>query len=499
MPESVADTSITGVARAADADETTSAAPRTTLRATLRTPAVLAAATTVVYTVFALRRHFLFRTYAYDLGIFGQGVRSYAAGHLPTSTIRSDSAPSGPWGHGFPLLGDHFSPIVGVLGPLYRLWPHIELLLIAQSVLVGCSVFIVARRAAPHWWLAVAYAMSWGLQGLVNFDFHEVAFAVPLIALALDAYLAQRWVACAWWAASLLLVKEDAGLTLAVFGLLLWRHDRRIGGVLCVAGPVATALLVLVVIPHFNPQHVYPYLQSTGRQASAGSALSQPWLIPVHLVWPATKLKTLAMLLIPTALLALRSPLILVGVPTLLMRFTSADHMYWGTDYHYSAILMPIVFFALIDALACSDTLARSDTLRWRPDLRPTRWVPARWVPAVVTVVTIGLVPLSPLRSVFDPGFWHDGPRTASARQAVALVPAGAHVAASNALAPHLTDTAQVYLATDTVFAHAQVDWVVLDTDADDWLSHSATIIGQAQSAGFRQVFNASGYVVLRR
>ena len=480
MPEELAEAGIASIASTAEAEETTSA--------TLRTPAILAVATTVVYTAFALRRHFLFRTYAYDLGIFGQGVRSYASGHLPTSTIRSDSAPSGPWGHGFPLLGDHFSPIVGVLGPLYRLWPHIELLLIAQSLLVGCSVFIVARRAAPHWWIAGAYAMSWGLQGLVNFDFHEVAFAVPLIAMALDAYLARRWVACAWWAASLLLVKEDAGLTLAVFGLLVWRHDRRVGGALCVAGPVATALLVLVVIPHFNPQHVYPYLQSTGRQSSAGSTLSQPWLIPVHLVWPATKLKTLALLLIPTALLALRSPLILVAVPTLVLRFTSADHMYWGTDYHYSAVLMPIVFFALIDALACSGALRR------RPDPRP-----ARWVPAVVTVVAIALVPLSPLRSVFDPAFWHDGPRTASARQAVALVPDGARVAASNALAPHLTDTAQVYLATDTVFAHARFDWMVLDTDADDWLSHSATIIGQAQSAGFHQVFSASGYVVLRR
>jgi uncharacterized membrane protein len=483
VPSTVVDAGIARLKRAAASEASA---------VTLRIPAVLALATTAVYTAFALRRHALFRTYAYDLGIFGQGVRSYASGHLPVSTIRSDSAPPGPWGHGFPLLGDHFSPIVGVLGPLYRLWPHIELLLIAQSALVGLSVFIVARRAAPHWWIPAAYAASWGLQQLIGFDFHEAAFAVPLIALALDAYVAQRWVACAWWASSLMLVKEDLGLTVAVFGLLIWRHDRRIGATLCVLGPLATALLVLVVVPHFNPQHVYPYLQSTGRQSSAGSALSQPWLIPVHLVWPATKLKTLAMLLIPTAFLALRSPLILVAVPTLLLRFTSGDRMYWGTDYHYSAILMPIVFFALIDAL------------RRRPDPRPARWVPARWVPArwlpaAVTVVAVGRVPLSPLRSLVDPGFWHDGPRTASARQAVAMVPAGARVAAGNALAPHLTDTTQVYLATDSVFAHAQFDWIVLDTTDDTWLSHSAAIVGQARAAGFQQVFSASGYVVLRR
>jgi uncharacterized membrane protein len=454
-----------------------------TATASLRTPAALALVTTFVYGVFAVQRHALFRSGAYDLGIFGQSVRSYASGQLPMSTIRSDSAPPGPWGRGFPLLGDHFSPIVGVLGPLYRLWPHIELLLIAQSALVGLSVFIVARRAAPHWWIPGAYAMSWGLQQLVNFDFHEAAFAVPLIALALDAYLAKRWVACALWASSLLLVKEDAGLTIAVFGLLLWRHDRRIGGALCVAGPVATALLVLVVIPHFNPQHVYPYLQSSGRQSTGSSPLSQPWLIPLHLVWPLVKVKTLALLLAPTAFLALRSPLILVGVPTLLLRFVSGNHMYWDTGYHYSAVLMPIVFFALIDALR-----------RRPPD--PQR---ARWIPVAVTAAAVAIVPLSPLRTVFDPAFWHDGPRTASARQAVATVPNGARVAASGPLAPHLTDTTSVYLATDTVFAHAQFDWIVLDTAADDWLSHSATILGQAQSAGFRQVFNASGYVVLRR
>ena len=451
--------------------------------ASLRNSAALALVTTGIYTVFALRRHALFRTYAYDLGIFGQGVKSYASGHLPVSTIRSDSAPPGPWGHGFPLLGDHFSPIISVLAPLYRLWPHIELLLIAQSALVGLSVFIVARRAAPHWWIPVAYAMSWGLQQLIAFDFHEAAFTVPLIALATDAYLAQRWTACALWASSMLLVKEDAGLTIAVFGLLLWRHDRRLGGALCLAGPIATALLVWVVIPHFNPQHVYPYLQSSGRQSTGASALSQPWLIPVHLVWPLVKLKTLAMVLAPTVFLALRSPLILLAVPNLLLRFTSGDHMYWDTNYHYSATLMPIVFFALVDALQRGP---------YPRDL-------IRWMPAAVTAVAIALIPLSPLRTAFNPAFWHDGTRTAAARQAVAMVPDGARVAASNALAPHLTDTADVYLATDTVFAHAQFDWIALDTDDENWLSHSATILDQARSAGFRQVFSASGYIVLRR
>jgi hypothetical protein len=39
-------------------------------------------------------------------------------------------------------------------------------------------------------------------------------------------------------------------------------------------------------------------------------------------------------------------------VPTLGRRFLSSDNQYWGTDRHYSAVLMPVVSFALADAHA---------------------------------------------------------------------------------------------------------------------------------------------------
>src|SRR5699024_8819111 len=112
-------------------------------------------------------------------------------------------------GAGFNLLGDHFHPILVLLGPLYAIHPSGWTLLLAQAALLGISavpVTSVARQflgRALGTLLGVAYAFSWGLQGAAYAQFHEIAFGVPLVAFALAAFLRGRPVAVACWAAPL--------------------------------------------------------------------------------------------------------------------------------------------------------------------------------------------------------------------------------------------------------------------------------------------------------
>ena len=35
--------------------------------------------------------------------------------------------------------------------------------------------------------VAAAYGLSWAIQAMVDFDFHEVAWGVPILAVAVDA------------------------------------------------------------------------------------------------------------------------------------------------------------------------------------------------------------------------------------------------------------------------------------------------------------------------
>ena len=56
------------------------------------------------------------------------------------------------------------------------------------------------------------------MQGAVAAQFHEIAFAMPMLAFASAAFVERRWVAVTAWSAPLVLVKEDMGLTVLMIG-----------------------------------------------------------------------------------------------------------------------------------------------------------------------------------------------------------------------------------------------------------------------------------------
>ncbi|MFE4592203.1 DUF2079 domain-containing protein [Streptomyces laurentii] len=428
----------------------------------------------LAHAVYALREHARFGTTGYDLGIFDQAVRSYAEGHWPASAIRMATAGPDFTGDAYPLLGDHFHPILALLAPLYRVVPHVETLLIAQAALVGFSAYVVTEAAGRHLprrrrWaagpLGLAYGLSWGLQQLTAFDFHEVAFAIPLLALAGRAYLDGRWAACAWWAGGLLLVKEDLGATAAVLALLLWRHHRRAGLLLGVTTVLGTALTVLVLLPGMAPDGRYGYF---GQSQAYG--FFDGW---------SMKLLTLAALLAITGGLALRSPFVLLLLPTLGWRLTSPNPAYWAVELHYSAVLMPMAFIALIDVL--------------RRDARRT------WFLTPLAAAAL-LVPTQPLAALATPFFWRDSPQQAAARRALALIPSGARVAASNSLAPHLTDRATVYLTTGTGLpvGREPVDWLIAVRTDPFPVGGAEGAIRRAEQRGWHTLYERDGVVVLR-
>src|SRR5690606_318683 len=121
-----------------------------------------------------------------DLAIFEQVVRGYAWLDGPVVDVQ---------GPGANFLGDHFSPALAVLAPVYRLLPFTGTLLVLQALLVAAGVLVVTRLAVRHvgtvagLGIGLAYGLSWGVQSAIDFDFHEVALAVPLLALAGAAYV----------------------------------------------------------------------------------------------------------------------------------------------------------------------------------------------------------------------------------------------------------------------------------------------------------------------
>ena len=218
-----------------------------------------------------------------------------------------------------------------------------------------------------------------------------------------------RWRAALLYALPLVLVKEDLGLTTAALAVVVAVRARRVSPVamrwaLAVAafGAVATLVTLTAVIPAFNTTGGYDYWSKVGGKDAAG-----PWT-----AWHL-KLRTLTWILLPTTgLLALRSPLLLAALPTLAWRFLSSDDHYWSTDWHYSAVLMPIVMLALADAVAT----ARHSPHAWLRAYAPR-------LPLCAAVAALALTPSMPLGALTEPATYRRSPQVSRRRGPVRADP----------------------------------------------------------------------------
>jgi uncharacterized membrane protein len=446
-------------------------------------PWAMATALGLVYCAISIGRLQRYATRSWDMAIFEQAVRGYAWLEGPIVDVQ---------GPGANFFGDHFSPALAVLAPLYRLLPFTETLLVAQALLVAASVLVVTRLAMRHLGdaaglgVGLAYGLSWGVQSAVDFDFHEVALAVPLLALSGSAYVDRSFRRTALWAAPLVLVKEDLALTVVAVGaVLLVAGALRWGLLLVVGGLLAFVLATVVVIPAYNPEGVYRFWPE---QTGSDSLLSTLVGLPEALVSPGIKVETLLLVLAVTAFLALRSPWILVAVPNLVVRFASDNDNYWSTDWHYSLTTMTVVFVALVDAIV---RVRRSGP----------GWLRAYGdhVPAAAVAVALVLCLQFPFRALVDPLTYDGGQREADADAVLAQVPEGASVASDIGLLPALVGDRDVYwVGSDN--RGVEPEYVLLD---GAWRGTATTGVGYAEQrfpgTSYERVFAAGGFELMRR
>ncbi|KQP25910.1 DUF2079 domain-containing protein [Aeromicrobium sp. Leaf272] len=435
-------------------------------------PVLWALGCTAAYAALSLLRFRRFEPTSWDNAIFEQAVRGYAGLGWPIVDIK---------GPGFNVLGDHFSPITALLAPFYAVFPSAQTLLVGQALLLGVSVLVVGRLASRHvgpWAagaLTVAYGLSFGVSAAVRSDFHEVAFGAPLLALAGAAYVDRRWRAVVGWSLPLLLVKEDMGATVLMIGLVLMlAGERRRGTLLAAVGVVGAALVVLVVLPSVNPGGVYDYASSVGGDRGVLATLLDE---------PGRKAWTVVLTLAVTGFAALGSPWVLLVLPTFAWRFVGDNPFYWGTDWHYSLLLMTIVVVAAIDTM---------------------RRIPVtRWLALPALAFTAVMLPSTALWALTEPQTYEVPPRAEVAQQVVDLVPDGASVVTDIGLITHLATDRDVYwLGTvgNGPMPAGDPQYVLLDQLAGVGSPPDARTYAEETFGGsWVTVWDADGYQLARR
>lgn len=443
---------------------------------------------------YSIARHNAFNSKAYDLGLHAQVWWNTSQGRLFAGSVEVDN-----------YLGDHVSPIILLLAPLYRLWPDARLLLLLQAAALAVGAWplaLLARgRLRPHWpqgahlasLLLAGIYLSYPALGFVNrFEFHEEIFAVPLLLLAFWALEARRLGLMSLALLLALLTKEEVGLTVAAFGLWAWWRGRvshpatpsgsgktrlQPVGLAWAAIGVAWSLLALfVVIPAMRGAESdtlarYAWLGSGPADILAG-ALQHPGRIASHLLGEPRRIWMLVKFLLPVGFLPLLSPAILLILPTLAINWLAGNLYQASIYFHYATLMIPLVFAAAVYGM---ERIARRGRLGQAsgPDAADFTPHAPRFSLTLLWLAACALLALSfdqPWQARTGQVNWENyglirQTDPAAFRAAAARLPADGAVATTEAYAPHLANRPGLYLLHDAriLFVADRVEWVLVD------------------------------------
>ncbi|MBP3222926.1 MAG: DUF2079 domain-containing protein [Actinomycetaceae bacterium] len=336
---------------------------RTHIHAIKKAPFLFFLISFISYTIFSIYQWNTLLVPHFDLAIFSQLIDSYSHFHAPIVDIK---------GPDYNLLGDHWHPLLIILTPLYWIAPSPLTLLIAQNFFFALSAIPLVRFAYEKlsrkqaFLFSLSYVCSFGVINAILGQFHEIALAMPLFSWGLIAWMRTRYFHSSLILSFLVLVKEDLGVTLAFFGVItlitLLFHERKNNASLTqtikdntryvysslffiVWGGIWFILTMKVLIPFFNTSGHYDYSQQVSVFRDIPDFYAFLWER-----WPLYL--SILFLIVTAGIIGVRSPYFLLILPTLFGRFWGGSTPYWEIFYrHYNAILMPMIFVALLDVL----------------------------------------------------------------------------------------------------------------------------------------------------
>ena len=426
-----------------------------------------------IFIYFLALKHYVFETYAWDLGTFSQALYASLRGKFFYQTVHHFVLPDGD------CFGIHFSPILFLLIPLYAVWTDPMALLFIKTVAVGLA-------ALPLYGLAVKvtgskkaallvsslYLLYPPLHGANWFDFQPVSF-LPLITFTMQyAYVTQRrWL----YITSILLgsmTTEHGAVVVALFILFNWLKSLRLykdlkhvireaysKASLSLLLPIFIPIVLLLIgVSVVNSHYYTPEFEGFIRAYSNWRVLGERvdfWSIPLYIIQHPTRaleallhdyhMKFLYIIILFGSLcfIPLHSVYSLMLIPLMLPFLLSNYRAYYAIGVHYPFYVIPVIFTSLIYS-------SRNSLLNRR-------------ILAVMLLFTISISPFSPIAYKFteESGIlWYPPQLKAdehisSLHRLISLVPENASILTQNHIFPHVSNRLNAYvIPLQDVYSH---------------------------------------------
>lgn len=474
-------------------------------------PALVVAAGALYYALWfghvTLQAHWNGHTRSYDLAIFDNLFWNVVNGG---PFLISTPASGGEVSH----FGRHATLLAYVLAPFYALHPSAATLLVLQALLLGAGalpLFFFARRQLEPWLacgVALAYLLYPPLHGSNLYDFHFLTLApffLFCVAHALETG-SRAWLAVS--VALALACREDVALGVALLGAHQVLANRRVaaGLLLAALGGAWFVAMKFVLMPLFVGADAYSSIYQgllpageTGFAAVLVTLLVNPGFVLGSLLVPE-KLEYALLILVPLAFVPLRRP---SGWPFLLpgalFTLLSTDHApAVSIGFQYTAFWTPYLFVA-------ATLLLRSDSFepKGTPAARASRtgWLGAFFLLGMLASYQYGAL----FQQRTASGGFHevfpfhttalDLERRRQREEVLGRLPPEAKVAASECVAPHVSNRASAYTLREGV---RDAEWVVFGL-VPEAAGEPAVVHALLTSRSFGVVALNPGYALLRR
>ena len=389
----------------------------------------------VSFSFLCFRKFTAFEYHDFDLAVYAQVLWNLLHGSLYSSIL------------GIPILGNHFVPILFLIAPLYAIFPSPLILLFLQTLLLGGGAWFVYRLglrlldADFALVLAFVYLLYPALLFLNLFEFHPVAFATFFLLGALEAFERQTLSRFLIFILLALACQEDVSLVVAAVGVYGWLRGRSLFWILMPLGLGVSwfCLSVLFLMPRWNPGTIHFSLlySHLGRNPLEvfGSILLHPLKTLSLMLEGSDRRLFIVNLLAPLGFLPLLDPksffLALPGFFEQLLSRRRSQHL---LGYHYTALLIPFLFFAALQGLR---------KLLGIPQIASKRRLLQGLLIGLSAISAVAFGPLGSVGELLNETRWNvmDQKR----RQLVQVISPNASVVATFEFLPHLAHRRYLY------------------------------------------------------
>jgi|688.fasta_scaffold17481_4 uncharacterized membrane protein len=307
----------------------------------------------VSITLIVLKAYFGFAMYVWDYGVEHQVMHNTAYGRIMQSSYEVDN-----------YLGDHFSPIVILFAPIYRIFPFGFTPLIFQNICMVASliaIYLIAKKRLNSDLLAsfitVLFSIYPAVQGAIFFHYHPGTLAMPFFIWGIWALIEKEKFRLGFALLAVAsLAREEFGFSVGMVGLYYFLISKKKESLLIFAYGFLTSIVAIKYIqPIFRPLEDN---DSLARYSHLGKDLWDILLSPIKRPKEWLKMFTdrsrfdyIIRLFQIFAFTPFLSGSIIIIAPLVLLNLISTTDLQRSGSFHYDTIIALGIVYSFILSL----------------------------------------------------------------------------------------------------------------------------------------------------